>query len=608
MSGGSTKSPKVLLVRPPQQFTYGTWPRGPRLSVPTGLLAIASYLKKHDVNVSIYDAFVEGDDFDGDEFKKRSFYQRGNPYKRIAAQSLIHSESGSLPPGVISRDFSDTVHFGSSWEQIASHLRSSEPDIIGITNLFRENANETMRFAKLAKAICPNALIIVGGPNANAQPEELLRTCSAIDLIGLGDGERTMLRVTEYMAGHVPIDAIPGIVAREGRDSFKTVPPDAGPMNLDEYGALDYSLVRLERYFAYERGGIMARSKYLYPGSERSVSMVTSRGCPYHCSFCSIHIHAGRMFRRHSVSYLITQLEHLLNDYGVKHIHFEDDNLALDKRRFIEFLREIIRRELKFTWDTPNGIFAQNMDESTFRLMKEAGCTYTILGVESGNQWVLDNVINKRPLNLDTVLKVFRAANSAGLDVHAFYVIGFPRETMAQIDETLEFAWDSLMRYDVLPHLALARADPGTSLYREAVATNTLVLDFPIANPAGVRTDMFTRHLIKTDEFDPHGLQVKNDEFHRRCIKYLIKDRILFLLLRPIDLCDVLFCLAHDIFRWKMSPKQALIKLLSCKLLYKNAIRERGKQSYVARRSPIAVSRNRRDTLKFHLAANASAT
>lgn len=469
----------------------------------------------------------------------------------------------------------ETMHFGASWGDIRTAISDFQPDIIGITNLFRENTAETIIVAEIAKQTLPDCLVVVGGPNANAIPAQLLSQCPQIDLVGLGDGEITMRNLVRYRLGSLILDEIPGLMFRDSDGNPKRTGSKVDPQDLDQYGAIDYGLVRLERYFAYESGGIMARNKFVYPGAERAVSMVTSRGCPYNCTFCSIHIHAGKKFRRHSVDYLVAQVENLVNRSGVRHIHFEDDNLTLDKTRFTQFLNETVRRKLRFTWDTPNGVFAEKLDKPLLELMKQTGCTYAIVGVESGDQSVLDNIIRKQPLQLETVVTVFQLAKELGLDLHAFYIIGFPGETKKQIERTLDFAIRALKEYGVIPHLSLARADPGTTLYDEATRTNTLVKDAQISNAAGVRSDMFRRHLIATDEFDPNSLERMNDAFHRECIRIIMSDRLRFLIFNPILFLGVLKFSLRDILFEGMDSNQAIIKLFWCKLLYKNSMKDR---------------------------------
>ena len=238
---------------------------------------------------------------------------------------------------------SKSQHFGSSWDSLENEISNSNADIIGITNLFRENTEETIKTIKIAKKVLPKSIIVVGGPNATAMPEYLLERAEELDIVGMGDGEHTMLEIVKLLKGDIQIDNIFSIIYRENNQYIKT-PTRYWVNNLDEFGNLDYGLVKLEKYFEFEKNGIMARNKFEYINSNRSVSLITSRGCPYKCSFCSIHIHAGRKYRRYSVNHTLDHIEDLVKNYGVKHIHFEDDNLTLDRKRFMQFMYGILRR------------------------------------------------------------------------------------------------------------------------------------------------------------------------------------------------------------------------------------------------------------------------
>jgi radical SAM superfamily enzyme YgiQ (UPF0313 family) len=316
----------------------------------------------------------------------------------------------------------------------------------------------------------------------------------------------------------------------------------------------------------------MARNKFSYAGAARSVSLVTSRGCPYKCTFCSIHIHAGRKFRRYSVENTLDHIENLIRHYGVRHLHFEDDNLTLDKPRFMQLMNGVRERGLKFTWDTPNGVFANTLDEEMLRAMKETGCIYLVIGVESGDQWVLDSVIRKQPLKLECVLDVFRMGKRIGLDLQAFYIIGFPRETMAHIRKTIDFALSGLREYDVIPHLAIARADPGTELYAEAVASGKLVTDRAISNMSGVHSDMFERYMIRNDEFEPETLEAISSRFHSRSIRAIGMKTVNFLVRHPI----ISFRLLQYFLKARREDhaplRDSIVKLFFCRLFYRNAL------------------------------------
>ena len=143
--------PKVLLIRPPQLFYFGVWPKGPRLGLPIGLLSIATYLRDKGIDVELYDCFVEGDTFSGryNSIPRNSVFS-GN----LVNQWIRNFEDGGVAANDI-KDKKEMLHFGASWDQLKNDLRRIQPDIVGLTNLFRENTNETIKAAELIREVLP---------------------------------------------------------------------------------------------------------------------------------------------------------------------------------------------------------------------------------------------------------------------------------------------------------------------------------------------------------------------------------------------------------------------------------------------------------------------
>ena len=283
-----------------------------------------------------------------------------------------------------------------------------------------------------------------------------------------------------------------------------------------------------------------------------------------------------------------------MNTYGVRHVHIEDDNMSLDRRRFTEILRGIIERNLAITWDTPNGIHVHTLDRDLLELMRDSGCTYAVVGVESGVQEVLDKVIRKESVRIPEVIKIFEMAEQVGVDLHAFYIIGLPRESLDQIRRTLSFAENGLREWDVIPHLSLARADPGTALYVEATEGGTLAPDRHPSNAASVRADMYVRNLISTSEFTPEVLEGLNEHFHEKAIRHLLWDRLRLLLGRPLDLVYVLSLLASDLVRERISARDSLTKTYWTYLLYRHSINRLGFQARILSQLPLVSRRPER--------------
>ncbi len=181
----------------------------------------------------------------------------------------------------------------------------------------------------------------------------------------------------------------------------------------------------MEQYFGLVKQGYPSRFTFEYPGSERELSLITSRGCPYKCTFCGNHQHMGRKWRYHSVMNIMEHIQYVIDEFGIQHFHIEDDNLSLNIKRFEEFLDMVIAQNWKITWDTPNGIRAEGFSEEIVKKIVLSGCTYMIIGVESGSQRVLNDVVKKK-LDIRKVVTASQLTHKYKLPLHAFFIIGFP--------------------------------------------------------------------------------------------------------------------------------------------------------------------------------------
>jgi len=167
---------------------------------------------------------------------------------------------------------------------------------------------------------------------------------------------------------------------------------------------------------------------------------------------------------------VLQEIDHLVNDYGVREIQFEDDNLTLNKPRIREICRMIIDRRYDLLWTTPNGVATWSLDEDLLALMRRAGCYHIAIAVESGSQETLDRLIHK-PLDLRKVPPLVRAARALGMGVSTFFVVGFPGETRADIEKTFDYAMN--LGADHV-HFFTATPYPGTDLFRQCVEMGLL--------------------------------------------------------------------------------------------------------------------------------------
>jgi magnesium-protoporphyrin IX monomethyl ester (oxidative) cyclase len=447
---------KVLLINPPQTFYPGSdLPAG---NLPLGLLYIGAVLEKAGHNVEVLNAFMT---------------------------DSVFTKNG------------DSTEVGMSYGKIKQEVKARKPDIVGITNPFTSQVDHAIRVANAVKEVDPNILTVVGGPHASVIPVDFLNDAVNVDVAVIGEGEYVMPDIADYVEGKKGIEQIQGIAYRKQGKVFLNNPRP--PIeNLDELPFPAYHLVDMELYLNPKK--IDYRSF-----KERAIPMVTSRGCPYNCHFCAVHLHMGKKFRANSVAYVMKHIEFVIEKFKVKNIFFEDDNMALDGKRFEAIVDGMIEKGFHVNWELPNGIRADTMNFEILSKMKKAGCRSVFFGVESGDQEILDHLIDKS-LNLQAVVSVAKMCKTLGLKTGGFYAIGFPGEKKENMMKTVEFALSLKQVYDVGMHLFVATPNYGTKVYDVCKEKGYLEHELTprafseVRQPRGVP-------LIRTEDFTP--LEVK---------------------------------------------------------------------------------------------------
>ena len=236
-------------------------------------------------------------------------------------------------------------------ESIREKIIEEDPDVIGISNQFTPQFEDAKLVAEIAKTVNKDFLIVVGGSHPSSCPLDFFRKTDCVDIVVIGEGEYTMLEILERVSKGRSWEDIKGIVFK--RDSEVVTNPKRPPIeDLDKLPYPAYELFDMENYFRLTNVSL-GRPAFFYPGSERAMSFITSRGCPYDCIFCSIHSVMGNAWRCHNPEYIIGHIKYLIKRYNINHIHFEDDNFTLNINRIKKILNVILKDNLKITWDTP---------------------------------------------------------------------------------------------------------------------------------------------------------------------------------------------------------------------------------------------------------------
>jgi anaerobic magnesium-protoporphyrin IX monomethyl ester cyclase len=443
---------KILLINPPQTFYSGS--EQPAGNLPIGLMYIASVLKKTGYNVEILDAF----------FSDCTFQESG-----------------------------ETINVGLPFDQIKQEIALKKPDIVGIAGPFTCQIDNALKISDIAKQVNQQILTVVGGPHVTLVPKEFLEDALSVDVAVVGEGEYAMLEISEAFEGKRQFSQILGIAYRQNGEVIVN-PKRPFIQQLDDLPYPAYDLVDMELYINPKKIGYRSFQ-------DRAISMITSRGCPFNCCFCSVHLHMGQNFRAHSAKYVLDHIQYVVDKFKVKNIFFEDDNLTLDIKRFEAICDGIIERKIKIGWETPNGVRADCLNLNLLKKMKLSGANSIFVGVESGDQQILDKVICKN-LDLNRVVQFAKDAKQIGLKTGAFYIIGFPGETKADMQRTANFALELKRKYDVGMHLFMATPAYGTRLYEECKVKGYIKQDLSWNAFAQARQPKGLP-LITTNEFMP---------------------------------------------------------------------------------------------------------
>jgi anaerobic magnesium-protoporphyrin IX monomethyl ester cyclase len=443
---------KVLLINPPQTFYPGS--EQPAGNLPIGLMYIAAVLKKTGYIVEILDAFMA---------------------------DCAFQENG------------ETINVGLPFDQIKQEIERRKPDIVGISGPFTCQIGNAIRISDLAKQVNQKILTVVGGPHVTLVPKEFLEDATNVDIVVVGEGEYAMLEISEAFEGKKRFSQILGIAYRQNGEVIIN-PTRPFMQQLDDLPYPAYDLVNMELYISPKKIGYRSFQ-------DRAISMITSRGCPFNCCFCAVHLHMGQNFRAYSAEYVLDHIQYVVDKFKVKNIFFEDDNLTLDIKRFEVICDGIIERRIKIGWETPNGVRADCLNLELLKKMKQSGANSIFVGVESGEQQILDNVIFKS-LDLNRVVEFAKNAKQIGLKTGAFYIIGFPGETKENMQRTVDFALELKRKYDVGMHLFMATPSYGTKLYDECKAKGFIHQDLTWNSFAQARQPK-GMPLITTSDFTP---------------------------------------------------------------------------------------------------------
>ena len=333
-------------------------------------------------------------------------------------------------------------------KQLLEHLKRANPDVIGVhVNVVLGGCGvELCRMIKKQLS----ARVFIGGPLASSNPVEMLKLSGAEAAV-IGEGE---MRFAEICKG-ADLASLPGIAFWRGEEIVVT--PHAPLItNLDDLPFPAYDL--LPPFSLYK-----GRSR------KKPVGVIlTSRGCPYQCTYCNDSVF-GKKFRVRSPKNVLRELDLLVNDFGIRQLDVLDDNFTLDMPRAEAILDGIAARKHKLLINLQNGIRTEMLDARIIHKMKLTGVFKVGIGVESGDERILDSI--KKRLSLAKIKEAIRMFRKEGILTSGFFIIGFPEDTRESIEKTINFAIEA---NPTTANFSLLMPFPGTEIHRLMKASGNL--------------------------------------------------------------------------------------------------------------------------------------
>jgi radical SAM superfamily enzyme YgiQ (UPF0313 family) len=421
-------SEMIVLINPPGLKSFsGLQMHTP--NPPLGLAYIAAVIKEAGFPYLVIDGTGEALDTISEYDKRSDFMLQGLPFDEIARRIPAEARIVGL-----------SCMFSTLWpltRDLAAHIRKSRPDV----------------------------LLVLGGEHGTAVPELSLRS-SPFDVVVLGEGEETFISLVRTYLNGEPWRNVAGIAYLD-EGAFKSNGLSARNRNVDDIPLPDWDSFPIEEYI----------SRHQINGANygRAMPLLSTRGCPYQCTFCSSpNMWTTRYIPRDPVK-VADEIELYKRKYNIVNVDFQDLTAVVKRGWVVDFAQELIKRDMNVTWQMPSGTRSEVFDEEVADFLYRSGCRALAFAPESGAVEILVKI--KKQVDLDNMLEAMRIAVRRGFKLSCFIVIGFPDDTPATLRKTQQFI--RKMAYLGVYDIAVSKfvPYPGSSLFKRLQQEGRLALD-----------------------------------------------------------------------------------------------------------------------------------
>jgi anaerobic magnesium-protoporphyrin IX monomethyl ester cyclase len=321
-------------------------------------------------------------------------------------------------------------------DEAGDSIRDFDPQIVALT-CKTLGWPAVLQIAQLVRRVAPKALVVVGGPHMTIYPRESL-VWDCLDITAVGDGEDTLLEICERLEGGDEPWDVPGTAARRPDGEVVLNPPRPVVHDLDRFPFPAFDLMPMDRY-------------HCLTVLEPMATMVTSRGCPWHCGYCS-QVYSEKL-RFRSVDAVVEEMAWLERKWGIREIVMFDETFTIGKKRMLRFADEVLRRDLKVRFNIRARV--DTVDREVLEALKAAGLRSIHMGVEAGTDRMLE-IMNKG-ITREMCQRAFRIAREVGIETRGYFMLGYPDATEHDLQTTIDFScelgldWASFSVATILP-------------------------------------------------------------------------------------------------------------------------------------------------------------
>lgn len=371
----------------------------------------------------------------------------------IAPPLGIAYMAGVLQENNIDVEILDASAEDMDFKDVEKELLKRKPDLVALTAL-TPTIGRALETAQVVKETLPDSIVVMGGYHPTFNFIETLED-ENVDIVIRGEGEYIMLNLMQALENQSSLHDVKGIVFEDKNSKEIVVNPEAPLIqDLDELPFPALNLLPMKKYRLLDMDTHMT-------------TMITTRGCPMQCSFCSSAAMHGKKIRERSVENIVDEIEYLKTNYDIDTIAFMDDTFTLKKRKVMAICDEILKRNIEIMWGCTSRV--DTLDEKLLKKMKEAGCITIFIGVESADQQQLDNMCKNT--TIAKIENAFKIAHKLKIRTIASVALGMPGDTKEIMNKTVKFVHKLKPNYAIY---SLATPYPGTRFYKEAFEKNLI--------------------------------------------------------------------------------------------------------------------------------------